>query len=986
MDDLEGVRQAIATPCCHVRHSVCQCPERPGDSDALTATESLGNSIVWKSENPSIATVDVNGNVKAVSEGTTYIYATSSNYSYAKQKCAVTVTNESVMYVGGIYYTPIEGTTNSVRVTNLKLGQSEYYNDETDQTEYSATINVPSQITYDGKTYNVTEIGDYAFYRMADLQMVIVPASVTRIGNHAFEHSEKLAMVQFASSSKLKTIDYNAFRGCYKLFSVTVPNSVTDIEHSAFEDCTNLTTLKLSTALTTISPSLCRGCKVLDNVTVPSAVKVIGNNAFRQCAALKNITLPEQLSMIDEYAFAECQALPELVLPAKVASLQSNAFQGCTALKNVVLPATLEGIGADCFSDCKTLASVEFKNTKPISIGDGAFYNSNALNSVKITDLAAWTMTNFGTLYSNPTTLAKHLFMGDKELTDITVPANATYVNQFAFAGLESVTGINIPENVKVVSDFIAAGSPAKVTMADNVLSIASHSSADYDINYSRIVMAIGDEKTISTAGTYTSGNETVATVAKDGKITAKTTGMALITVKPADASMSEMKCLVYVTANPTAYVGNIFYDFSSEKSATVVDMVGKDGFVAYGNDRYDYSGIVSIPSTVTYAGKQYAVTEINANAFKNMKHLQKVIIPASVTTIGASAFENSENMARVEFAPDSKLTALKARAFNTAKKLDEVTLPNSLYTIEEATFQNCNSLKNITLPAKLTTMGENAFANCAELEKIDLPATLSAIQNYCFANNPKLNNVVIPVSMQGIGQYCFRNCTAMTDITFRNTGVMTVGDDAFAGCTALARTGIEKLDAWVMTNFSNAEANPLYFSKNLTQNGTAQTVVRIPSTAQYINQYAFVNCEKMTECYIPAAVQTVSDNIFLGCKSLVSVKCSGTTPAYFIGTGSLSDMSDVFNAATLYAPYSAVDAYKADSYWSHYAHIEGFNPCIPGDANGDGKVTMADANMVINVCLGSTPDYFDFEAADINNDGKITKEDADLIVRKYLE
>lgn len=49
----------------------------------------------------------------------------------------------------------------------------------------------------------------------------------------------------------------------------------------------------------------------------------------------------------------------------------------------------------------------------------------------------------------------------------------------------------------------------------------------------------------------------------------------------------------------------------------------------------------------------------------------------------------------------------------------------------------------------------------------------------------------------------------------------------------------------------------------------------------------------------------------------------------------------------------------------------------IPGDVNGDGKVTMADANAIWNHCTGLLKETIDLSAADVNNDGSITKEDA---------
>lgn len=56
----------------------------------------------------------------------------------------------------------------------------------------------------------------------------------------------------------------------------------------------------------------------------------------------------------------------------------------------------------------------------------------------------------------------------------------------------------------------------------------------------------------------------------------------------------------------------------------------------------------------------------------------------------------------------------------------------------------------------------------------------------------------------------------------------------------------------------------------------------------------------------------------------------------------------------------------------------------LPGDADADGRVTIADANLVVNHFLGSA-EVKSAEAADINKDNKITIGDANEIVNVFL-
>ena len=62
--------------------------------------------------------------------------------------------------------------------------------------------------------------------------------------------------------------------------------------------------------------------------------------------------------------------------------------------------------------------------------------------------------------------------------------------------------------------------------------------------------------------------------------------------------------------------------------------------------------------------------------------------------------------------------------------------------------------------------------------------------------------------------------------------------------------------------------------------------------------------------------------------------------------------------------------------------------PYILGDVNGDGSITMADANMVVNYFLATDPSTianFNVAAADVNGDGSITMADANQIVNIFL-
>jgi hypothetical protein len=62
----------------------------------------------------------------------------------------------------------------------------------------------------------------------------------------------------------------------------------------------------------------------------------------------------------------------------------------------------------------------------------------------------------------------------------------------------------------------------------------------------------------------------------------------------------------------------------------------------------------------------------------------------------------------------------------------------------------------------------------------------------------------------------------------------------------------------------------------------------------------------------------------------------------------------------------------------------DGFEPHKPGDVNKDGSVTMADVIKILSYILGENPDGFDVTAADLNGDGKVTITDASILIVTY--
>ncbi|MCM1161741.1 MAG: alpha-amylase family glycosyl hydrolase [Roseburia sp.] len=107
----------------------------------------------------------------------------------------------------------------------------------------------------------------------------------------------------------------------------------------------------------------------------------------------------------------------------------------------------------------------------------------------------------------------------------------------------------------------------------------------------------------------------------------------------------------------------------------------------------------VKVPNEIVIKGTTYQVTSVANNAFKNNKTIQTVQMGSNVKVIGESAFSG-------------------------CSKLKKVTLSSNTTTIGSKAFYKCTSLTSITIPSKVSKIGSKAFYGCKKLKKITIKTT----------------------------------------------------------------------------------------------------------------------------------------------------------------------------------------------------------------------------------------------------------------------
>lgn len=310
-----------------------------------------------------------------------------------------------------------------------------------------ASVKLPSTLTY---------IGDMAFYYCYSLTSVDIPDSVTEIGERAFAFCWALKTIDLPN--ELETLGNAAFAGCRSLVSLDIPaietvNMVSYIPTSATNTDLGVFEVVINEGTQTIGENAFFGCVKLETVTIPKSVTTIGAGAFADCTMLervnyagtnqewdlinvgenndplinalnfgtvpgtnlswnldrstgaltvtgsgeletapwaayrdliKSVSLPNGLLNIPDSAFEGSQ-ITSITIPATVETIGARAFAG-TDIAAISLPNSVEVIGESCFEGCDNLRSASLSN-KLLEIPDNAFKGCSSLTGITLHEL-----------------------------------------------------------------------------------------------------------------------------------------------------------------------------------------------------------------------------------------------------------------------------------------------------------------------------------------------------------------------------------------------------------------------------------------------------------------------------------------------------------------------------------------------------------------------------------------------------------------------
>jgi len=281
----------------------------------------------------------------------------------------------------------------------------------------------------------------------------------------------------------------------------------------------------------------------------------------------------------------------------------------------------------------------------------------------------------------------------------------------------------------------------------------------------------------------------------------------------------------------------------------TIPSTPTKDGFVFSGwysnillTTDWDFS--TSFEVNVMLYAKWIAITPTSSFTYKVI----------NTTEIEVTDFIGSEVEVAIPDTIDGKpVTSIGLGAFFACNSLTSITIPDSVISVEGNAFSWCNNLTSIYVDTSntffvsvngilfdynKTTIITYPLGN--DSETYGIPTGVTTIGDNVFAGCSSLTSITIPDSVTTIGKWVFKQCSSLTNITIPDS-VTSIGDGAFSGCTSI-------------------------------------TNITIPDSVTSIGDKTFWSCTGLTSIIIPDRVASIGAYAFYDCDSLTSINCIATS------------------------------------------------------------------------------------------------------------
>ena len=668
-----------------------------------------------------------------------------------------------------------------------------------------------------------------------------------------------------------------------------------------------------------------------EKVVVPDGVKRIGASAFERNQKIQSITLPDSVTSVGARAFAECWGLAELRLPDSLTEIGKDAF-----LHTVWLEAQPEGsvyvgkIFYTCKGDPQEVTVAEGTEC----IAEGAFAGCAALGSIAVPD--------------SVTRIGKDAFLGTAWYESL--PDGPVYAGKVAcsYKGtMREGESLVIRDDIKGIADFAFADRPelASVELPDSVTTIGA-SAFSGCTGLKKVALGHG---IAGVTPDIFAGCGNISELAVGKAIEMYT--LAEIFPVPDNTEQFALK-KVRIVEDTTAIVSGAF-----EGYPTVEEIELPNSVAAIGRDAFrETAWFRSYPGEgIIYAGR------------------------VAIGFLGESPLDPS-----IELKPGT--VGVADGAFDGLDWPETVALPDGVVNIGEAAFRDCKKLKEVRLPERMQQIGAEAFSGCDCLTEVRIPHGIQTIEKKTFYDCKALVSVIFPDSLTKIEKSAFESCVVLNDIYYEGTEndwrAVTVGE---------RNAAITQYTTVYYHHYEHTKKEAVHeniIPANCTQPGSYESVIYCAACGKELSRSP---AEEPARGHLwgDPVVTVVPTCAAEGTMTVTCQICDyeWTEPVPKSETHIWDDGAVVKPATELEEGTMAYTCQICGKV--ELDMIPRVTPAepgrAPGDVDGDGKLSAADARLALRRSVGleayqeGSAEYL---ACDVDRDGTVSAADARLILR----
>ncbi|MBR6035246.1 MAG: leucine-rich repeat protein [Paludibacteraceae bacterium] len=843
----------------------------------------------------------------------------------------------------------------------IRIGDLYYYlNDEDDYAE----------VTYQ---YELSE-DNYAF--LPENMKLVIPSEVT--------YNEKTYDVRYINSG--------AFRNCDKIYSVEIPGSVLIVGSSAFNGCKNLESATLNEGVKNLEMSVFEGCSNLWLVSLPSTLKQIDNYVFKGCKHFYMLYVynPIPVAISDKVFEDVDKSQVRLFIPygSKDDYLAAEVWKelGKDEEGHLIFEMS-NGVQVDelyyIFDKVNKTATVTFECFYAAGPG-GANYSGNySIPSTVTYEEEEYTVTSIG----------DYAFW-DCYCYEIEIPASVSSIGNYAFANVYNFGTLTVNNEIPI--DI--AGKHVFENCPQDVLIVPVGSAQAY-----REAEGWKDFETITEKGAKV--GELYYHFDKDAK-TAMVTFEKYYDDDNYNSLPEELIIPEKVTYDEVEYTVTEIEQYAFLFSESLKKVTLPATLEKIGVEAFDYCNelvYIDIPTGVTSIG-EYAfsdchietinlpenLTSIENGVFYDCSSLTSITIPQNVTSIGDGVFYDCSSLTSITI--PQNVTSIGDEAFFSCSSLSSITC----YAVEppvlgDDVFGNIDC-ENIPLYVRKASIdkykaadqwkdfkieaapmcGNNLFWEIKDgvltitgygymwnwdwknhapwheynddITSVQLPDGLTSIGDYAFWNLD-MESIDIPAGVMSIGESAFSFCAYLVSIDLP-AGLTSIGG-AFYSCGALSSISVPE------ENEHFCDIDGVLFNKQKTvlikypahREGDSYTVpegvtsigqdafdhsilktINLPKSLTDIGAGAFDYCYALKAIDIPAGVTNIGEMAFSECGNLSSVTCRAVEPPV-LGDEAFSEYA--CKNIPLFVPKASLDKYKAAELWKEFAQIDSYDATV---------------------------------------------------------